>query len=112
MIKILILGAGPYILLGQDRQKPFQLMFTLQMQRQPFDEAAISPDPGAVIALCRECKVVVSNNFLKSLHRFVPIHLAIVIYEQPVPQGGANGRQPIGLETNSTSAASASRRSP
>jgi hypothetical protein len=30
----------------------------------------------------------------------------------PNPQGGANGRQPSGLETNRTSAAAASRRSP
>jgi hypothetical protein len=72
--KGLILKAVPDILLGQDRQKPFQLMFTWQMHRQPSDEAAISPEPGAAIALCRECKVFASNNFRKPLHCFVPIH--------------------------------------
>jgi hypothetical protein len=33
-IKGLILGAGGDILLGEDGQKPFQFMFTWQMQRQ------------------------------------------------------------------------------
>jgi hypothetical protein len=80
----LILGAGPDILPGQDRQKTFQLMFTLQVQRQPFDEAAISPEPGAVIALRCECKVFASNNFRKPLHCFVRIFLAVLIHEQPV----------------------------
>ncbi len=59
-------------------------MFTWQMLRQPFEEVAISPESGAVIALCRQRKMLVSNNFRKSPHRFVAIHLAIVIHEQPV----------------------------
>ncbi len=83
-IKGLILGAGGDILLGQDGQKPFQFMFTWQMQREPFEEVAISPEPGAVSALGCECKMLASNNFRKPPHRFVGIHLAIVIHEQPV----------------------------
>ena len=71
-------------LLGEDGQKPFQFMFTWQMQRQPFEEVAISPEPGAVSALGRERKMFASNNFRKPPHRFVRIHLAIVIHEQPV----------------------------
>jgi len=59
-------------------------MFTWQMQRQPFDEMATSPEPGAVIAFCRECKVFASNNFRKPLPCFVRIHLAVVIHEQTV----------------------------
>jgi hypothetical protein len=59
-------------------------MFTWQLQRQAFDEVAISPKPDAVSALGRECKVFASNNFRKSPHRFVGVHLAIVIHEQPV----------------------------
>ena len=83
-IKGLILGAGGDILLSQDGQKPFQFMFTWQMQREPFEEVAISPEPGAVSALGCECKMLASNNFRKPPHRFVGIHLAIVIHEQPV----------------------------
>jgi hypothetical protein len=59
-------------------------MFTWQMQREPFDEVAISPEPGAVSALGRERKVFLLNNFRKSPHRFFGIRLAIVIHEQPV----------------------------
>jgi hypothetical protein len=76
--------AGGDILLGQDGQKPFQFMFTWQMQWQPFEEVAISPEPGAVGALGRESKVFASNNLRKPPHRFVGIHLAISIHEQPV----------------------------
>ena len=83
-IKDLILGGGGDILLGQSGQKLFQFMFTWQMQRQPFEEVAISPEPGAVSALGRERKMLASNNFRKPPHRFVRIHLAIVIHEQPV----------------------------
>ncbi|MGD1083572.1 MAG: hypothetical protein ABSA47_02335 [Verrucomicrobiota bacterium] len=80
----MILDAGGDMLLGQDGQKPFQFMFTWQIQRQPFEEVAISPDPGALSALGRERKVFVSNNFRKPPHRFFGVHLAIVIHEQPV----------------------------
>ena len=59
-------------------------MFTWRMQGQPFEEVAISPEPGAVGAPGRERKVFASNNFRKPLHRFVGIHLAIVIHEQAV----------------------------
>jgi len=82
--KGLTLGAGGDMLLGQDGQIPFQFMFTWQMQRQPFEEVAISPEPGTVGPLCRERKMLASNNFRKPPHRFVRIHLAIVIHEQPV----------------------------
>jgi hypothetical protein len=83
-IKGLILGAGGGILLGRSGETPFQFMFTWQMQRQPFEEVAISPEPGAVSALGRERKMLASNNFRKPPHRFIRIHLAIVIHEQPV----------------------------
>jgi hypothetical protein len=59
-------------------------MFTWQMQRQPFEEVAISPQPDTVSALGRERKVFALNNFRKSPHRFVGIHLANVIHEQLV----------------------------
>jgi hypothetical protein len=80
----LILGAGGDIVSGQDAQKPFQFMFTRQMQRQPFEGVAISPEPGTVSTLCRERKMFASNNFRKPPQRFVGIRLAIVIHEQPV----------------------------
>jgi hypothetical protein len=35
-----------------------------------------------------------------------------MVTHEPNPQGGANGRQPSGSETNPTLAAAASRRSP
>jgi hypothetical protein len=82
-IKGLILGADGDILLGQDGQKPFEFMFTWQMQRQRFEEVAISPEPGEVNALCRECKMFVSNNFHTSPQCFVRIYLAILIHQQP-----------------------------
>jgi len=75
--------AGGDILLGQDGQKPFHFMFTWQMQRKAFEEAAVSPEPGAVIALCRQHKVFALNNFRKLPHRLVGIHSAIVIHEHP-----------------------------
>ena len=82
------MGAGGDILLGQDGQKLFHFMFTGQMQRQPFAEVAISPEPSAVSALGRECKMLASNNFRRSPHRrFIRIDLVIVIYEQPVVYG-------------------------
>jgi hypothetical protein len=77
-------GAGGDILLGKDGQKPFQFMFTWQMQGQPFEEVARSPEPGAVSALCGKRKMLASNNFRESPHRLVGVHLAIVIHEQPV----------------------------
>ena len=80
----LILGAGGDILLGQGGQKPFQFMFTWQMQREAFEEVAISVEPIAVSALGRECKILASNNVPKSPHRFIRVHLAILIHEQPV----------------------------
>jgi hypothetical protein len=80
----LVLGAGGDILLGQDAQKPLQFMCNLQMQRRPFEEIAISPEPRAVSTPGRERKVLPSNNFGKSPHRFGSIHLAVVIHEQPV----------------------------
>ena len=82
-IKGLILGAGGGILLGQGGEKPFLFMFTWHTQRQPFEEVAISPEPGAASALGRECKMLASNNCRKAPHRFVSIHLADVIHEQP-----------------------------
>jgi hypothetical protein len=59
-------------------------MFTWQMQRQPFEEVAISPEPGRVGPLCRERKILAANNFRKSPHRLIRIYLAIAIFEQPV----------------------------
>jgi hypothetical protein len=83
-IEGLTLGPGSDILLGKDGQKPFQFMFTWQMQRQPFEELAMFPEPRAVSALDRERKMLASNNLGKSPHRFGSVHLAIVIHEQPV----------------------------
>jgi hypothetical protein len=80
----LILGAGGDIVLGQGGQKPFQFMFIWHTQRQPFEEVAISPEPGAASALGRERKMLASNNLGKSPHRFGSVHLAVVIHEQPV----------------------------
>ena len=83
-IKDLILGGGGDILLGQSGQKLFQFMFTWQMQGQPFEEVAVSPEPGAVSAPGRERKVFASNHFRKPPRRIVGTHLAILIYKQPV----------------------------
>jgi hypothetical protein len=55
-----------------------------EMQWKPSEAVAISPEPGAVIALWRERKVFASNNFRRPPHWFVRIHLAIVLHEQPV----------------------------
>ena len=76
-IKDLILGGGGDILLGQSGQKLFQFMFTWQMQRQPFEEVAISPEPGTVSTLCREHKIFASNNFRELPHHVVRCHLAL-----------------------------------
>ena len=70
--------------MGQGGQKPFQFRFTWHAQRQPFEEVAISPEPGAASALGREFKMLASNNFRKSPHRFVRIQLAVLIHEQAV----------------------------
>jgi hypothetical protein len=59
-------------------------MFTWQMNRQPFEEVAISPEPDAAGALQGECKMLALNNFRKPLDRFIRVQLAIVIHEQPV----------------------------
>jgi len=72
------------MLLCETDQKPFQFMFIWQMQRQPFEEVEISPEPGAASALARECKMLVYNNFRRSPYRFIRIHLPIAIHEQPV----------------------------
>jgi hypothetical protein len=80
----LILGAGGDILLGRGGQKPFQFMFTWHTQRQPFEEVAISPEPGTLFAPGRERKMLASNNFRKPPHWFGSVHLDIVIHEQPV----------------------------
>jgi len=45
------MGAGDEMVAGKTSQKPFQFMFTWQMQRQPFEEVATSPEPGAASAL-------------------------------------------------------------
>jgi hypothetical protein len=52
-------------------------MFTWQMQRQPFEEFAVSPEPSAVSAPGRERKILVSNNFRKPPLRFARIPMAI-----------------------------------
>ena len=59
-------------------------MFTWQMERQRFEEVAISPEPGTVRTLRRERKMFASNYFRNSPHCFIRIHPAIVIYEQLV----------------------------
>jgi hypothetical protein len=81
--KSLILGGGGDIILSQGGQKPF-FMFTWQMERQPFEEVAISPESGPVSTLRRERNIFASNHFHESPHRFTGIHPAIVIYEQLV----------------------------
>jgi len=62
--------------------KPFPVHVHLAMQRQPFDEVAGSPVPGAASALGRELQDVASNDFRKPPDCFIGIHLAIVIQEQ------------------------------
>jgi hypothetical protein len=83
-IRGLILGAGGDIVPSQDGQKPFQFMITGQMQWETFEEVAMSSEPSAIIAFCRECKVLASNNFRKPPHGFVHILWDIVILKQPV----------------------------
>ncbi|HWY31615.1 MAG TPA: hypothetical protein VNX46_12720, partial [Candidatus Acidoferrum sp.] len=68
---------------SQNGQKPFQVMSTLQMQLQPFEEVSIAPEPGRLSPLCRDRKIFASNSFGESPHPFVGIHLAIFIHEQP-----------------------------
>ena len=48
------------------------------------EAVAMTPKQGEVIALCRACRAFASNNFRKPAHRFICIHLASVISEQPV----------------------------
>jgi hypothetical protein len=78
------MSAGGEMVAGETSQKPFQFMFTWQMQRQPFEGVAISPEPGTASALCREREMFASNNSRKFPHRSVRIHSAILIHEQPV----------------------------
>jgi hypothetical protein len=59
-------------------------MFIWQMQGQPFEKVAISPEGCAVSQLGGERKMFASNNFRKSPHRFIRFHSAIVINEQTV----------------------------
>lgn len=47
-------------------------------------EVAISPEPSTVSLLSRKRKMFASNHFLKSPHRFLGLHLAILIHEQSV----------------------------
>lgn len=72
----LILGADRDIVLSQDGQKPFQFMLTGQMQRQVFEEVAISHAPNTLSPLGCECKMFASNAFLESPHRFLALHSA------------------------------------
>jgi len=75
-------GAGGDTL--AEDHKPFQFMFTWHTQRQPFEEVAISREPGAVRPFCRDRKMLAWNNLCNSLHRLASIHLDIVIHEQAV----------------------------
>jgi len=59
-------------------------MSTWQMQRQPIEEVAISPEPAAATAPGRKRKMLASNNFRKPPHRFIRTHLPNEIYEQLV----------------------------
>jgi hypothetical protein len=52
-------------------------MFTWQMERQRFEEVAISPEPGTVSAFRLERKMFASNHLRKSPHCFIGIHLAM-----------------------------------
>jgi hypothetical protein len=80
----LILGGGGDITLSRGGQKPFKFMFTWQMERQTFEEVAISPESGPTSTLRRERNIFASDCFRKSPHCFSGIHPAIVIYEQLV----------------------------
>ncbi len=59
-------------------EKPFKFLFTWQMQRNGFEELAMSPEAGAIIGLGRQCKVLVASNFRKLPHRFIRVQLALV----------------------------------
>jgi hypothetical protein len=52
------------------------------MKRELLEVVAISPEPGAVMARCRECNVFLLNNLRKPPQCFVRIHFAV--HEQPV----------------------------
>jgi hypothetical protein len=54
------------------------------MKREPIGVVAISREPGAITALRQERKMFEWNKIRKPPHRFVRIHLAIVIHEQAV----------------------------
>jgi hypothetical protein len=60
-------------------------MFVVQMRGNPFEEVAISLQPGEIGVLFGECKMFVVNNLRKPAQRLVVgIHLTTAIYEQPV----------------------------
>ena len=44
----------------------------------------MSPEPGAVTALRGERKILAPNHFRKSVHRFIGIHMAILICQPAV----------------------------
>ena len=52
------------------------------MQRQPFEEVAISREPGAASSFSRQRKILASNDFGKLPRCFIRIPLAFVILEQ------------------------------
>jgi hypothetical protein len=54
------------------------------MKREAFGVVALSAEAGPIVVVCRHSKMFASNNFRKSLHRLIGIHLAILIHEQPV----------------------------
>ena len=47
-------------------QKALRFMFAWQMHGNRFEEAAISTQPGAVVALGGECKIIASDNHRES----------------------------------------------
>ena len=83
-IKGLILRTGGDMLFSQMGQKPFQLLFTRQMKRKPFEVVAISPEPGAVSPLSGERKMLPPKHFRESAHCFIGVHTAILIHGPPV----------------------------
>jgi len=79
----LILRAGSDILIGQSRQKPFELLLTRQMRRNRSNEVAISPQPRAITLLRIARKMLASHHFPHLHQRLIPLHGPVLIQRQP-----------------------------
>jgi len=86
------------------QRKPGQLVFPVVGERYFINNVGAAPEAQLTRGLGKWPEGTIIR-----LHRTTNRLYEVIL---PKEQGGANGRQPLGPETNATSAAAASRRSP